>query len=470
MKMHWGRRPGAPAALPTGGAERAARMRHFHFRGERSSAPEDPTLVEGPLASEPVAAAFLRRVRGNDFVRHGALVFGSSMLVSVCGFLYHAGVSRGLGVEDYGALYALLAILPLAGLPAGIISTVIVKFAAEFQALGDEAHIHALVAKVSLGMGALGVVFVGAAVVFERAIAGFLHVPGYAVVPTALLLLVVLLLPALRAVLQGTQDFVRFAVSSTIEGVLKAALGVAFVFAGYGLLGALGGWTLGSFTSLGYTWFVLRRRYSRTASGDLHLDWQRIAQTLWGAAVAAIAATVLSYGDVLLVKHFMSAREAGLYASVSLGGKILLFVAGFVPMVLLPKAAHRSTSGRSPFPIFLAAMATLAAFSLAGLALFYVAPSLVLRSLVGGQFLAASHLLFGYGLAMVFLAGMGLVANYKIALHRFDFAIPFCLVTAGELVAIAVHHPSLGAVIAILITGNALGFAASLYRIAAWRA
>ncbi len=32
MKMHWGRRPGAPAALPTGGAERAARMRHFLLR------------------------------------------------------------------------------------------------------------------------------------------------------------------------------------------------------------------------------------------------------------------------------------------------------------------------------------------------------------------------------------------------------------------------------------------------------
>lgn len=201
----------------------------------------------------------------------------------------------------------------------------------------------------------------------------------------------------------------------------------------------------------------------------LHIGWPRLFQTIAGAAVLTITVNALSYGDVLIVKHFMSPVDAGLYASVSLGGKILLFISGFVPMVLLPKAAHRATSKQSPFPIFLMSLATLALFSVAGLALFYFAPLLVLRSLVGSQFIGAARLLFGYGLAMSLMAGMSLVANYKIALHRFDFTIPFALVTVIELTAIAVRHPSLDAVISTLVVGNAIGFIASLYRIHVWQ-
>lgn len=391
------------------------------------------------------------------------------MAVNVLGYVFHAGVSRVLGVQDYGALYALIAVLPIAGIPAAVLSTMVVKFAAEFRALDDEAHLHALVSRLTLWLGILSAAVILVAVLFMHGIAAFLQVPVGVVVPTALLVGIVLLLPSLRAVLLGTQDFVQFAASSFIEGALKAGLGIALALTSYKLLGALGGYAFGSFCSLIYTWFVLQRRYGGAPASELRVDWRRVLQTLWGAGVLTIATTVLSYGDVLLVKHFMPPHEAGLYASVSLGGKILLFVAGFVPMVLLPKAADRSARGVNPLPIFGAALATLGCFSLAGLGLLFVAPSLVLRSLVGGEFLAASHLLFSYGLAMVFLAGMSLVASYKIALHRFDFALPFCVVTAGEVVGIVLHHPSLSAVIHILIAGNVLGFAASLYRIHVWR-
>jgi O-antigen/teichoic acid export membrane protein len=402
-------------------------------------------------------------------LRHGAIVFVASMIVNVCGYVYHAGTSRALGVDDYGALYALIAILPIAGIPAAVLATVIVKFAAEFRALGDEAHLHALVSRITLWLGMVSLAVLALAIVFNHPIAAFLKVPTRAVIPTAVLVGIVLLSPSLRAILQGTQDFVQYGISSIIEGVLKAVLGIAFVLAGFKLLGAVGGYALGSFCGLAYAWIVLQRRYGSAQERELHIDWRRVLQTLWGAGVLTLSTTILSYGDVLLVKHYMSSTEAGLYASVSLGGKILLFVAGFVPMVLLPKAADRSARGMNPLLIFATAVATLALFSAVGLTLFYFAPSLILRSLVGGQFLSAAHLLFGYGLAMVLLAAMSLVASYKIALHRFDFAVPFCVVTIGEIAAIALHHPTLSAVILILIIGNALGFLASLYRIHVWK-
>lgn len=401
-------------------------------------------------------------------MRHGALVFVASMLVNVCGYLYHAGTSRILGVEEYGTLYALISILPIAGIPAGILSTVIVKFAAEFRALQDESHLHALIVRLTLWIGALAGIVIVVATIFQKAIGTFLNVPARLIVPTAVLIGIILLLPSLRAVLQGTQDFIQFAISASIEGVFKAAMGITLALTGARLFGAISGFALGSFCALIYTWAILQKRYGKVQSAPLRIDWRRVLQTLWGAGVLTITMSLLSNADVLMVKHFMSPTQAGLYAAASLGGKILLFVVGFVPLVLLPKAADRNTRGQNPIPSLLSALGALAAFSVVGLALFFYAPTLVLHSLVGTQFFAASRLLFQYGLAMVFLAAMVLVANYKIALHRFDFAIPFIVVTIGELAAIFYYHPSLSAVIITLVLGNAAGFASSLYRVGSW--
>ena len=57
-----------------------------------------------------------RFVRG-DFVRHGLLVFASSMLVNFFNYGFHFVVSRKLGVVDYGDLFALFAALGLMTVP-----------------------------------------------------------------------------------------------------------------------------------------------------------------------------------------------------------------------------------------------------------------------------------------------------------------------------------------------------------------
>jgi O-antigen/teichoic acid export membrane protein len=199
------------------------------------------------------------------------------------------------------------------------------------------------------------------------------------------------------------------------------------------------------------------------------LDARRLLQTAGAAAVLTITISALSYADALIVKHFMPASEAGFYAAVSLGGKILLFGSSFVPLVLLPKAANRVASGTSPLSTLAAAAAMWGALSLAGLGIFYVGSGAILRTLVGSEFVPAAPLLFDYAIAMALLGGMNLFASYKIALHRFDFVYPFMAVTVLELAAIAVYHPTLRAVIQVLIVGNAVGLASALYRIRAWR-
>lgn len=409
------------------------------------------------------------RLRRSTFLRHSSLVFASAMLVNVCAFVFHARTSRVLGVEQYGALYALMALLPLFAIPATVLSTVVTKFAAEFRALHDDSHLHALVRKVAAGLAVAGAVIVVCGFVLENPIARFLNVEPSALAAAGVLVALTIMLPPLRAVLQGIDDFGRYAVSAVVEGLFKAGLGILFAVMGFGVAGALYGYALGSGIALAYTWLVLEKKYVGTPPDRLHLDIRRVLQTFGGAAVLTVTVTALSYADALIVKHYMAPSEAGFYAAVSLGGKILLFVASFVPLVLLPKAAGKVTKGISPLSTFAAAAAMWAALSAGGLAIFYIGAPVILRVLVGAQFLPAAKLLFDYAVAMTLLGGMNVVASYKIALHRFDFVYPFIIVTVGELATITLYHPTLTSVIDVLVAGNAIGLITSLHQIRSWR-
>jgi len=408
----------------------------------------------------------LRRLTASDFVRHGVLVFGASMLVNVLGYAFHFAISRRIGVEQYGVLSALNAAFMISTVIGVIGSTVVVKYAAEFRALDDRAHLAALVRNLTIyGLAAAALVTV-AGIALAPLVAVYLKIAN--VTAVALTMVVIgagVATPTLRGVLAGTEDFTRYSISVVIESALKALFGIGLVYAGFGVEGAFGGWACGSVAGLAYTAIVLARRFRRVPGATLYVDFRRLAVTMTNVALAALLTTSISYSDVIVVKHFADPATAGLYGALSLSGKILLFLVSFIPTILLPKATRQAIGGTSPVRVFLQALALSVAMSSAGLVVYYFFPALVVTTLAGGSFAPAAPYVFGYGFAMVLLAGLNVVVMYKIGIHRFDFIVPLAICAIGEIVGISVHHRSLADVISVLVAGNGLALLGAAYRV-----
>jgi O-antigen/teichoic acid export membrane protein len=231
------------------------------------------------------------------------------------------------------------------------------------------------------------------------------------------------------------------------------------------LVGAILGYAIGALISLTYTAHVVRG-YAPPSPTRLRVDLRRLAATTRGVALSTFALTSMSFVDVLLVKHFFSPEQAGLYGAISLVGKVLLFVVGFVPTVVLPKATARATSGQSTLGILLQALIATVALSGAGLAAIGLAPQLVIRAMAGTAYLGAAPYILQYGFAMTLLAATGLVAAYKIGLGRFDFVPGLVVAAVGEIVAIQFLHARIEQVIWVLLAGHAFALTSSLYGIA----
>ena len=414
------------------------------------------------------AGVALRGLVASDFVRHGLLVFTASMLVNVLGYAFHAAISRHIGVEQYGVLSALNAAIMISTVVGVMVTTVVVKYAAEFRALDDRARLAALARKLSIygSLAAACVMLVGVSI--AAPVGAYLHIAN--VTAVALTMTVIgfsVVTPGLRAVFQGTEDFTRYAISVVIESTVKAIFGIGLVYAGYGVIGAFGGWAFGSFIAFVYTIVALGRRFRLVAGASLYIDFRRLAATTANVAVATLMLTSISYADVIVVKHFADPTEAGLYGAISLSGKILLFLVGFVPTVLLPKATRKALGGASPVGVFLQALGLSIVMSGAGLVVYYFYPALVVTKLAGAAFAPAAPYLFGYGFAMVLLAGLNVVVMYKIGIHRFDFVAPLALCAVGEIVGISLHHNSLWDVISVVIAGNGLALVTAAYRVTA---
>lgn len=387
-------------------------------------------------------------------VKQSLLVFAAGMVLNVSGFIAHAVASRKLGVTEYGGLYALINAALIASLPAAFVAPVVAQLAAEFRALHDDGHLRGLTDSIAAGFLKLGVIYLVVATLGAFPFAHFLHVPVWSVPFVGLLAGSALSLNALRAITQGTQDFVGYSFSTAAEGVAKVVGIVTLIAIGLKLGGAMLGFFLGPLCALIYLARRLKRRYSVSQAHSVRYDWRRILNAGAGAAAATIAIALMGSADVVLVKHYFAPHEAGLYAAASLGGKMLLYVVGFVPTVLLPQAADRHARGTQTREVLAGSLITLATVALSGILIFRFFGLGVLHALVGTAFDAAAPLLVRYGVAMVLLALTNALTFYGIATHRLAFTVPLFVCTLGTLAAIIAFHPTLSSVVEIMVLGN----------------
>lgn len=405
---------------------------------------------------EKIAGKGGRQGIGRNLLGSGILVFGSSMVLNFAGFVFHAVASRKLGVAEYGELYSLVSLYSLAAMPVLVFAPVIAKFAAEFRALHDERHVRGLAELIGRIFGIVGVGYIIVAVVFARPIGSFLGVAPWGIALVGLLAAAGIFVSAARSLVQGTHDFWSFARSTVAEGIGKVAMLFVFSLTGLTLLKSVVGFLFGLVVGSLLIAVPFVFRFKKVSALPVVLDWPRIVQTTWGAASLTASSAIIGFADVVLVKHFFPAHEAGLYSAASLGGKVLLYFVGFVPAVLIPHATDRFARGERTRETVWGALAFVALAGCVGVIAYRFLGIYLLHALVGKEFDAALPLLVSYGAAMALLAATNTLGSYGLSTHRLAFAAPLLLGATATLTAITVWHASLAIVVAELIVGNVL--------------
>lgn len=404
--------------------------------------------------------SLLAQASSHPLARGSAIVFGGSMLSNVLAYGYHVVVGRMLGPDRYGELASLFSFSYMLNVPALVFGTILTRYMAEFKAKQEFGRAKSLALRVTLWLFLITGVGLLILVPFIPWITHFLLLTNPATVVVIYITSALLLFGMVQtSLLQGFQRFTDAMVFANISAVLRLIGGA---------IGALWGVTetvvAGVVTSLvGYGLYFFPLRFVLSAPSRPHAISLRSAVSFAvPTLLATLGITSLYSTDILLAKHYLSATDAGLYAALSVMGKIIFFASSSVVYVLFPVVAERTKQGRASKRLVFAAVGAVALLS--GFITFgyFLFPRLALNLLFGSSYDAASAYLgwFGVFISLFAVANLlmtTLLGSGKTGVWRFVFAAAVI-----QVIAIVGFHATITAIILVNIAVTAVLFVSLL--------
>ncbi|TSC88557.1 MAG: Capsular polysaccharide biosynthesis protein [Microgenomates group bacterium Gr01-1014_7] len=392
-----------------------------------------------------------------NFIKH-PLFSGSAIMVlgsnsiNLLNYIYHLVIGRMLGPAFYGELAALISLMGLLGIIPGSLSLVIIKYVSGAK---NEREVAILIHWLKTKVFKISLIFFIFIIVISPALASFLHINKLSylfLIALASLFAIQTLLN--RSILQGLLKFKEMMLSVFLENGAKLLVSVALVYLGFRVGGAMLAFVIAALLGWLFTNHYLKIQTKEESNFSLNLKPMLLftIQIL----VQSLAVTSLYSSDLILVKHFFSSHDAGLYASLSTLGKIIFFGAGPIGSVMFPIVSQRHAKGLRYKKIFLYSFFATAAISLSILIVYLLFPRFAVNLLYGSAYLESANLLVWFGIFMTLFTFSSLLINFHLSLNRTKVVVLPLLAAIAQIAAIWFYHQSLFDVILVSIIVTAL--------------
>jgi O-antigen/teichoic acid export membrane protein len=380
-----------------------------------------------------------------------ALMIVGSNLSNLIAYIYHVIVGRMLGPSLYGELVAVLSIIGLFAAFFSFLGLVIVKFVSAAK----ENEVQSIVSW--FGKKTLVIGFAGAFLVFlvTPFLSRFLHIEYSIIVMLPVIFLFAIFGFLYTSFLQGLLRFKEIVISTNVNMIGRLILSTAFIYLGFSVLGAVLGILLAAAISLLLLRYFLKE-YNFSSDKKIFKDGKKVFKYTTPILFASLSTYSIFSTDVLLVKHFFSPYDAGIYASLSTLGKIIFYGAAPIASVMFPMISKRHSKGLGYRKIFTLSLLLTAAIAGSVVFIYWLFPQLMVKLLYGSEFLSAAANLVWFGLFMAIFTLGSLILNYYLSREKttvVPFVVLAALVQAG---GIWFFHDSILTVIRVSI------FAASL--------
>lgn len=360
-------------------------------------------------------------------------------------YLYHLMMVKLLTPPIYGELAALLSLIGLLGIVPASLSIVIIKFV---SAAKNEDEIINIVSWFNSKVFIFSLTTFLLITISSPLISSFLKIDNNLVIILVAMSFIFSLAALLyKSVLQGILKFQQMVLTLFTETGLKLLLGVTLVYLGFSILGAVFGLVIASLVGfLLSRWFI--RQYLKQS--DKTPTVKPMLFYSIPVLIQSVAATSLYSSDIILVKHFFSAHDAGIYAIISTLGKIIFFGTGPIGAVMFPYVSQRQAMGESYKKVFLFSLILTLMISLSVLAIYLFVPQLVI-SLLNKDYLEAAPLLVWYGLFIALFSLSTLYVTLNLSTSRTNVVYLSLISAISQIILIWFFHQTLFAVILVSI-------------------
>lgn len=389
-------------------------------------------------------------------LRGGVMVFAATLAWQFSNFAFNVVGAHELGPEKYGILAAAVGLSYLLNPVVLAVQTVASRESTSVMADEQGSQMRAIVNYYLLRLGAGAVVLAAVVIALSPLISDALHLDSALLVAIFGLLIPTLVATAIvRGVHQGTRRFGRYSLGTATEALTKIGCAAVFLVLLWrapiaGMLALLVSALAGLAVNL-----ALLRHFPKSTSAARPVR-HPIRYSLATFAVFGLQAILLSV-DTMTARLALPAHVAGVYAGISLAGKIAYFATNALTAFLFPVFSSRVDQGQDTRQWLALSMVLVMAVCAAVVAVFAWAPYLVTTLLLGPEYRSVAYDIRIMGIIFSVYAMTNLLVMYLLARRQRGIAPALLLAVATQIGGFAMFHRSLTDLMAVQAAAFTVG-------------
>lgn len=390
-----------------------------------------------------------RKLISNSLAKNSAIVFAGSMASNVLAYVYHLFMGRLLGPSGYGELSSLLSLLYIFTVPLLVAQTVLIKFVSGFKAHGETGQAKTLFLGSTKLFVVISIILFPVVLLTGPYVTAFLHLSNTTLFTLLYFFLVISLLTiATGSMLTGYQKFIWVSAMGVLAILVKLFISIPLV--SWGVSGVMFAAVVASVIMYGLYFiplqFLLAARAKPTELRRRDMLGFAVPTLLTQLGITSLYST-----DIILVRHFFRAHDAGVYAALAILGKIIFYASSAVPTVLFPIASERAAVGTKTRKLILSAIGIVTAISAGITLVYFLFPNVIVSLLFGNAYGTAGSMLglFGVFLSLFSIASIITTACLAVGYTRVWFFAAGAAII--QIIGITLLHGSISGVIVINI-------------------
>ena len=385
------------------------------------------------------------------------IIFLGSILSSFLNFLFNLFMSRNLSLPDYGTLVSFISLMTLVTLPAGSVTPTIVNFAASYFAKNKLSMVRGLFIKVGKASFFTGIAIIIILILLKENINLFFNIyDDLLIILLGVAILISFISVVNNALLQAKLSFNFIAFINFLSSLLKLILGIILVFSGFTVYGAMMSIILSSLIPYLISFIPLRFLFLKNTSTH-NLKIKTLFSYGTPAAIVLIGMSSLINADIILVKHFFNPTEAGLYAGLSLVGKVIFFFSAPISSVMFPLIVQKHTKKENYHSIFRLSLLLIFIFSVAISLFYFLFPEFVIKFFLNREaYLTIAPYLVYFAIFITIYSLISVLTYYFLSIKKTNIYMPIILAALAQIILIYFFHNTFLQVISVSIVVSTL--------------
>lgn len=354
----------------------------------------------------------IKKILNHPLFSGSVIMVGGNLAANGVNYLYHILMGRTLGPVNYGVLASIFSILYLISVIPTSASIAIVKFISSAKSSEEVSLIYFSVRKITQKLSwILALSFLAVSPLISK----FLNINSFWDVSlVAPVIFLSLMTVVNQATAQGLLHFFGNAGPNIVSAVVKLGLGLPLVLLGWSVFGAMVGVVTGGLLAFFYSIYFLKKYITSYKDGKYNLV--KMGKYSLPVVIQAFAFTSLFSTDVILVKHFLSPLDAGLYGALSTLGKIIFFATSPIAATMFPIVSGRKSRGESFTKVLFVSFGLTFLISILIVAFYLIFPNIAIGVLYGASYLVATKWLPWMGFFILFYSLSYFLVNYLLSI------------------------------------------------------